>query len=161
MSRFMIHAKCILRAFGRLTRTDWAFLHFKAALGILLIIPLTQLSQIKENTSVIFLCVWATLTIVGFWVSVVGLVMSAQRYEMRHRGFQWEMTGLFLLMSGPAAFAAVETGIWIATGHQKAVAVAFAYVIMAAIIARMVMVKGAAKSRTVIYKYTEKADDVD
>lgn len=157
----MKRARCILRAFGRLTRTDWAFLHFKAALGILLIIPLTQISQIKENTSVVFLCIWATLTIAGFWVSVIGLVMSAQRYEMRRKGFIWEMTGLFLLMSGPAAFGAVEVGIWVVTGQQKAVAVAFAYVIMAAIAARMIMVKGAAKSRTVIYKYTEKAEETD
>lgn len=157
----MKRVRCIIRAFGRLTRVDWAFLHFKAALGILLIIPLTQLSQIKENTSVVFLCVWASLTIIGFWVSVIGLVMSAQKYEMRHRGFQVEMTGLFLLMSGPAAFAAVEAGIWAVTGQQKAVAITFAYVIMAAIAARMIMVKGAAKSRRIIYKYTEKADSDD
>lgn len=65
------------------------------------------------------------------------------------------MTGLVLLMIGPAVFAAIQAGLWITTGDSKAVAIGFCYVIMAAILARMVMVKGAAKSRTVIYRYTE------
>lgn len=146
---------------GRLTRTDWAFVHFKASLGIMLMTPLVQLDSIKHSTTVWFLCIWATLTLIGFWVSVVGLVMSAQKYETRHRGFAVEMTGLVLLMLGPAVFAAIQTGIWIETGQSKAVAVSFCYVIMSALLARMVMVKGAAKSRTVIFRYTESLDEND
>jgi len=155
----MSRVKRILSAFGRMTRVDWAFLHFKAALGILLMIPLVQLESLRHNVSTTFLCVWATLTILGFWISVVGLVMSAQKYETRHKGFVVEMTGLVLLMIGPAVFAAVQVGLWITSGQSRAVAIGFAYVIMAAIIARMVMVKGAAKSRTVIYKFTESIDE--
>jgi uncharacterized membrane protein len=149
----------LITALGRLTRTDWAFIHFKAALGILLMTPLVQLESLKSSTTVWFLCVWASLTIIGFWVSVAGLVMSAQKYESRHKGFVVEMTGLVLLMIGPAVFAAVQAGVWITTGQSKAVAIAFCYVIITAIIARMVMVKGAAKSRTVIYKFTESIDN--
>ena len=158
----MTRLRCILKAFGRLTRVDWAFLHFKAALGILLMIPLVQLPTLKDSVSITFLCVWATLTVIGFWVSVAGLVMSAQKFETRHRGFQVEMTGLFLLMAGPAVFGAINVGLWIIDpDRSRAVAVGFAYVIMAAILARMVMVKGAAKSRTVIFKYTEPEDSGD
>jgi hypothetical protein len=58
-------------------------------------------------------------------------------------------------------FAAIQTGIWIETGQSKAVAVSFCYVIMSALLARMVMVKGAAKSRTVIFRYTESLDEND
>lgn len=153
----------LVTALARLTRTDWAFVHFKFALGILLMTPLVQLDSLKSSTSVWFLCAWASLTIIGFWVSVAGLVMSAQKYDTRHKGFVVEMTGLILLMIGPAVFAAVQVGVWIVTGQSKAVSVAFCYVIISAIVARMVMVKGAAKSRTVIYRYTEslekKTDD--
>jgi uncharacterized membrane protein len=149
----------LMTAVGRLTRVDWAFVHFKAALGIMLMTPLVQLDSIKHSTTVWFLCIWATLTLIGFWVSVVGLVMSAQKYDTRHKGFAVEMTGLVLLMLGPAVFAAIQAGIWYETGQQKAVAITFCYVIMAAIFARMVMVKGAAKSRTVIYRYTEEVEN--
>ncbi|QKY78976.1 membrane protein [Arthrobacter phage Jinkies] len=149
----------IVTALGRLTRTDWAFVHFKAALGILLMTPLVQLESLKSSTTVWFLCVWATVTIIGFWVSVAGLVMSAQKYETRHKGFVVEMTGLVLLLIGPAVFAAIQAGVWISTGQSKAVSIAFCYVIITALVARMVMVKGAAKSRTVIYRYKESLTD--
>ena len=157
----MTRARMIVRAFGRLTRTDWAFIHAKFALGILLMTPLVQLNSLKSSTSVAFLCLWASLTLIGFWVSVVGLVMSAQHdMEIRHNGFRTEMTGLVLLLIGPAVFAAIQAGVWIETGDNKAVAIAFCYVIIAFVIARMVMVKSAAKSRTVIFRYTEDiADD--
>jgi uncharacterized membrane protein len=149
----------LITALGRLTRTDWAFIHFKAALGIMLMTPLVQLESLKSTTTIWFVCVWASVTIIGFWVSVAGLVMSAQKYETRHKGFVVEMTGLILLLIGPAVFAAIQAGVWIATGQSKAVSIAFCYVIITALIARMVMVKGAAKSRTVIYRYTEPIDN--
>lgn len=150
----------LIGALSRLTRTDWAFIHFKAALSVLLMAPLAQLDSLKSNTTVWFICIWATLTIIGFWVSIVGLIMSAQReYKTRHDGFRVEMTGIVLLVIGPAAFAAVQAGVWIVTGQSKAVSIAFCYVIITALIARMVMVKGAAKSRTVIYRYTENLEN--
>lgn len=149
----------LIRALSNLTRTDWAFIHFKASLSILLMTPLVQLDSLKASTTIWFLCAWASVTLIGFWVSVVGLVMSAQRYETRHKGFRVEMTGLVLLLVGPAVFAAVQLGVWIDTGQNKSVSIAFCYVIITAVIARMVMVKGAAKSRTVIYRYTEELDN--
>lgn len=156
----MKRLRCIVRAVGQLTRVDLAFIHFKFALAVLLMTPLMQLNSVKSSTTVWFLCIWASLTLLGFVVSVIGLVMSAQHdIKTRHNGFRTEMSGLVLLLVGPAVFAAIQAGVWYETGDSKAVAIAFCYVIIAAVYARMVMVKSAAKSRTVIYRYTEDVTD--
>jgi uncharacterized membrane protein len=142
-----------------LTRTDWAFVHFKASLGLLWMIPLVQSGTLRSNTTPVFLWVWAVVTFLGFWVSIVGLVMSAQRFDERHAGFRVEMTGLWLLAAGPIVYVALQIGLWWTTGQPRLVAIAFAYVILAAIATRMVMIRGAAKSRTVIYRYRERRED--
>ena len=142
-----------------LSRVDWAFVHFKAALGILLMIPLVQVQTIQNNTTLIFLVLWCVVTIIGFWVSIIGLIMGAQKYETRHKGLRLELVGLWLLWAGPAVFAAIQAGVWIVTGKPAAVAVAFPLVICLAIRARMVMVKTADRSRTVIYRIPEDADE--
>ncbi|WP_344672574.1 hypothetical protein [Pseudarthrobacter polychromogenes] len=138
---------------------DWAFLHFKAAIGIMLMIPLSQLGSIQNATTAWFIVAWLAVTLIGFWVSVVGLVLSAQQHETRRRGFRVEMTGLSLMLAGPLVFIGVQAGIWIDTGQDKGTAIALCYVIASAILARMVMIKSAAKSRTVIYRYLEKTED--
>lgn len=147
------------RVLSGLTRTDWAFIHFKASLGLLWMIPLAQTATLKSNTTPVFLWVWAIITFLGFWVSIVGLVMSAQRFDVRHTGFRVEMAGLFLLAAGPVVYIALQAGLWVTTGQPRLVQIAFAYVIVAAIATRMVMIKSAAKSRTVIYRYTERRPD--
>lgn len=147
------------KAVGRLTRTDWAFLHFKAAIGIMLMLPLSQLGSVKYATAAWFIVAWLIVTWLGFWVSVVGLVLSAQQHETRRLGFRVEMTGLCLMLAGPLVFIGVQAGIWIDTGQHKGTAIALCYVIASAILARMVMIKSAAKSRTVIYRYLEKKEE--
>ncbi|QDG90695.1 hypothetical protein [Pseudarthrobacter sp. NIBRBAC000502770] len=154
----MSRLRDLKRAFGRLTRVDWAFLHFKAALGIMLMLPLTQLGSVKNTVTLWFIVVWLIVTWLGFGVSVVGLVLSAQQHETRRTGFRVEMTGLCLMLAGPLVFIGVQAGIWIDTGQDKGVAIALCYVIASAIVARMVMIKTAAKSRTVIYRYLEKKE---
>lgn len=148
-----------LHAIGRLTRVDWAFLHFKAAIGFMLMVPLSQLGSVKYATTQWFIVAWLVITILGFWISLVGLVMSAQENEMRRRGFSVEMTGLWLLLCGPLAFIAIQIGIWFTTGRDTGTAIALCYVIASAIAARMIMIKVAAKSRTVIYTFLEKKED--
>ena len=143
------------RAFGRLTRVDWAFLHFKAAIGLFLMFPLSQLGSVQNALTAWFIVAWLVVTTVGFWVSVVGLILSAQRHETRRTGFRVEMTGLCLIMAGPVVFMLVQAGIWVDTGADKGTAIALCYVIASAILARMVMIKSAAKSRTVVYKFLE------
>lgn len=149
------------QAFGRLTRTDWAFLHFKAAIGIFLMFPLSQLGSIQNSLTAWFIVAWLAVTTVGFWVSVVGLILSAQRHETRRQGLRIEMTGLCLIMAGPVVFMLVQAGIWFDTGQDKGTAIALCYVIASAILARMVMIKSAAKSRTVVYKYLESREMPD
>lgn len=142
----------------RLTRVDLAFLHFKAAIGIMLMLPLSQLGSVQNSLTTWFIVAWLIVTWIGFWTSVVGLVLSAQQHETRRRGFRVEMTGLCLMLAGPLVFIGVQAGIWIDTGHDKGTAIALCYVIASAILARMVMIRSAAKSRTVIYTYLEKKE---
>lgn len=155
----MLRIPALRQVLRGLTRTDWAFVHFKASLGLLWMVPLVQSAALKSNTTPVFLWLWAVITFLGFWISIVGLVMSAQKYDVRQRGFRVEMTGLFLLAAGPMVYMLLQFGLWITTGQSRLVAIAFAYVILAAIATRMVMIKSAAKSRTVIYRYTERRDD--
>jgi uncharacterized membrane protein len=156
LKEFRNHVPAPLR---RLTRTDLAFLHFKAAIGIMLMLPLTQLGSVQNSLTTWFIVAWLIVTWLGFWVSVVGLVLSAQQHETRRTGFRVEMTGLCLMLAGPLVFIGVMAGIWIDTGQDKGTAIALCYVIASAILARMVMIWTAAKSRTVIYRYLEKKED--
>ena len=149
----------IRQIFSGLTRTDWAYVHFKAALGLLWIIPLTKIAYLQASTSPWFILLWGFLTTLGFVVSVVGLIMSAQRNETRRNGFRVEMTGLILLMAAPAVYGLIQIGLAITTKQDRWIAIAFAYIICSAIVPRMVMIKAAAKSRTVIYRYTERSAD--
>lgn len=142
-----------------LTRIDWAYVHFKAALGLLWIIPLTQSAYLQHATGTWFILIWGFLTTLGFCVSVTGLVMSAQKFETRRNGFRVEMAGLVLLMSAPAIYGLVQIGLVVTTGADRWIAIAFAYIICSAIVPRMCMIKAAAKSRTVIYRFTESVDD--
>lgn len=153
--------KGLRRALSGLTPVDRAFIQFKAALGILLMVPLVQLPSIRDNTTVIFLVLWFAVTILGFWVSVIGLFMGAgaQRYETRHKGFRTEIIGLWLLFAGPAVFAAIQAGIWMVTGRNTAVAVLFALVICLAVRARMVMIRTADRTRSALLSYLEDAPD--
>lgn len=142
-----------------LTRVDWAWIHFKAALGLLWIIPLTQSTYLQNSTAPWFILAWGFLTTLGFCVSVTGIIMSAQKFETRRCGFRWEMTGLVLLMSAPAIYGLLQIGLVVTRGSDRLIAIAFAYIICSALVPRMVMIKSAAKSRTVIYRYTESPDN--
>jgi hypothetical protein len=133
----------------RLTATDLAFLHFKAALGFMLFVPIFQSSSLKNQTTALFLWIWLAVTIIGLLVSVVGLVMGAQLDDMRRRGIRVEMTGLSLLLAGPLVFMAVQLGLFVTGGRSSGLAVMFPYVVIAALLARMVMVATSAK---VVYR---------
>lgn len=151
--------KRFLSALHSLQRIDWAFIHFKAALGLLWIIPLMKSPSVQGATPPWFILAWGLLTTTGFVVSVVGLVMSAQTFQTRRDGLRVELTGIVLLMSAPAIYGLIQIGLWVTTGVDRSIAIAFAYIICAALVTRMVMVKAAAKSRTVIYRYTESLTD--
>jgi hypothetical protein len=152
------------RALAGLTAVDKAFIRFKLALGIMLMVPLIQLPSIRDNTTFIFLVFWFAVTVIGFCVSISGLLMGAgaKKYETRHRGYRTEVIGLWLLFAGPAVFAAIMAGLWIITGQQRAVAVLLSVVICLAVHARIVMVQTADRTRAALLDYLEEGtrDDV-
>lgn len=149
-----------MKYLSHLTRTDWGYIHFKASIGLLWLLPLLQSSNLRRGIVTDFLWVLCLITFIGFLLSVVGIVMSAQKYEVRRKGFVVELTGIWLLASGPIVYMAMQLGVWLDSGRSTLLAIAFGYVMFAAILARGIMVLSAAKSRTVIYRYTER-NDVD
>lgn len=141
-----------------LTPVDYAFLHFKAALVIMLWSPMWQSPSIQSTLTGLMLTAWIFVTAAGFLVSIWGLVVGAQHTDRRMQGFRIEMAGLWLLMAGPLVFLAVQVGIWWTTGQNKGLAIMFPYVVGAALLARIVMVKQA--MRTTLYRFPgEEAGD--
>lgn len=135
----------------RLTRVDIAYLHFKLALGIMLYIPLLQSPSLQAQTNGLFLTIWVAVTAVGLLVSLAGLVLGAQEGEPRRVGVAIELAGLTLLMAGPSVFMAVQIALLFVPGARvSGLAIMFPYVICAALVCRMVMVKEAAKP--VVYR---------
>lgn len=144
----------------RLTRTDVAYLHFKAALGIMLFIPILQNPSLQQQTSGLFLLAWVIVTGVGLVVSLLGLVLGAQEDDVRRAGILIEMLGLTLLMAGPLVFLAVQVGIGLTGGRWSGLAIMFPYVVCAALLCRMVMVWDA--SKPVVYRIRGlETDDLD
>lgn len=155
MSKFMdLRGKVKLR---RLTRLDLMYLHFKLALGLMLFMPILQNPSLQEQTNGLFLLVWVVVTGVGLLVSLCGLVLGAQEDEVRRAGVLIELLGLTLLMAGPLVFMAVQLGLWYTTGHPRALAVMFPYVICAALTCRMLMVWD--QSKPIVYRIRGLEDD--
>jgi hypothetical protein len=142
----------------RLTKIDLAWLHFKAALAYMLFVPLLQSPTFTQSVTGLVFLVWAIVSALGVLVSVVGLVLGAQREELRHKGFRIEMIGLWLLMAGPLAFLAVQVGLFFTGGRWSGLGMMFPYVIAASIVARMMMVKASMRTRMFEFTVNEDAD---
>lgn len=143
----------------RLTWVDIAFLHFKAALAFMLYVPLLQSPSFLKGVTGMFFVIWLCVTVAGFLVSIFGLILGAQRESTRHTGFRWEMVGLWLILAGPAAFLGSQIGLWLTPGVKdpSGLAIMFPYLIIAAILARMAMIKAAMK--TVLYRFPGEKND--
>lgn len=141
---------------GRLTRVDLAFLHFKVALAALLFGAYLQSPSFRGSIGGIMLLVWIVMCMAGLIVSVYGLLLGAQTETVRHKGFRWELVGLWLLLGGTAAFMLVQLGLALTPGAKNwsLVGIFFPWVISAAIMARMAMVRSA--ERTVLYTFPQK-----
>jgi hypothetical protein len=133
-----------------LTATDRAFLHFKVALAVMLWSPMWQSPSMASTVTGALLMTWIAVTVIGFCVSVYGLLQSAQSVEQRVRGLRTELVGLYLLSAGPLVFLAVQTGLWLTGGRVSGLAFMFPYVVLAAIFARITMVKAA--QHTFVFK---------
>ena len=138
----------------KLPPAEWAWLHFKIALGLMLVIPMAASPTITQNTTYVFLLIWVIFIGIGTLFSAAGLFLGNQYdVDQKRRGYKFEMTGLILMMAGPLVFMLVQFGLWVESGGNKLLAIAFPYVIIAALVARMAMLRTKASQGTVIVRY--------
>lgn len=145
--------RCYRITVGRLTSLDWRFVRFKLSLG--LVWPTTFFASSPESlvrtTGVPFMMVWLICCTLGFFISITGLVMSAQRGDMRRRGFRIELGGLYLFLAGPCVYALLQLVVLagqIVDGADglailaRLAQLSLAYALSEAILARTEIVKG-------------------
>ena len=138
----------------KLPPAEWAWLHFKIALGLMLVIPMAASPTITQNTTYVFLLIWVIFIGIGTLFSAAGLFLGNQYdVDQKRRGYRFEMTGLILMLAGPLVFMLVQFGLWVESGGNKLLAITFPYVIIAALVARMAMLRQKASQGTVIVRY--------
>lgn len=130
------------RALRRLTPVHWAYIHFKLALGVAWPITLWALTPAVVNEALqrAIVTTMASVTVIGGVMSVVGLVMTAQRGRTRTIGVSIELAGIALLSSGPLAYFLTQATLAMGPGGEQRTALAvFSYAMLAALICRVVM----------------------
>lgn len=138
----------------KLPAAEWAWLHFKVALGLMLVIPMASSSTLQQSTTWVFLLVWVIFIAIGTAASAIGLFLGNQfDVDQKRRGYRFEMTGLILMLAGPLVFMLVQIGLLVESGGNKGLAISFPYVIIAALIARMALLRAKASRGTVIVRY--------
>lgn len=130
----------------RLRPHQWAWLHFKFALGIgwstaILFVTPTQIQQVTSEGG---LRVWAYGTLAGAIVSLVGMFINLADSEKRARfGIRLELTGLILFAGGPLQYLIVQVTLLTQSDEafsQRYALTWFAYAMLAAVIVRLVIV---------------------
>lgn len=129
-----------IRALRRLTPVHWAYIHFKLALGMAWPVALffytpTVVNDALQRTIVSTMC---GVTILGGVMSIIGLVMTAQRGKVRTIGVSIELAGIALLSSGPLAYFFTQATLAMHDLDRVALAF-FSYAMLAALICRLVM----------------------
>jgi hypothetical protein len=129
-----------VRALKRLTPVHWAYIHFKLAIGIAWPIALWAFTPAVVNDALqrTIVSSMAGTTILGGLMSVVGLVMTAQRGKVRTIGVSIELAGIALLSSGPLAYFLTQATLALENTERIALAF-FCYAMLAALICRLVM----------------------
>lgn len=131
------------RALNHLTPVDWAFVGVKVSLGI--IWPVCYFSGDSVRPAGIgglFLWLWCGFTVVGFLVSLAGLVMAAQPTRFRIPGRQVEVAGIWLFLGGPVCYGIVQTGLlWESHDPIRGAQIALAAALTSALVARVFIVK--------------------
>lgn len=129
-----------LHALKRLTPTHVAYIHFKLALGVVWPATLWALtpSVVNDVLQRAILSTMCGVTIIGGTMSIIGLVMTAQRGKVRTIGVSIELAGITLLCSGPLAYFLTQATLAIGDTERAALAV-FAYSMLAALLCRLVM----------------------
>jgi hypothetical protein len=93
---------------SRLTPVDWYFLLFKLCLVIVWPVSLFgNHESVAPILSVPVMYAWVAISWIGFIISLVGLVMGAQRGTTRLSGLRVEVAGLYMFMAGPLIYTLV------------------------------------------------------
>lgn len=148
--------KHFLRGIGHalrnLTLRHWGWLHFKVALIYWANVmyrwtPVAVADTLREP----YLVIWTGMTVFGGLLSIVGLVMSAQPANNRFHvvGVSIELAGLCFFIIGPIVYWTTQLSLIVTNAdhlpfgermHIRYALVCFAYAMIAAIIARILVV---------------------
>jgi hypothetical protein len=135
-----------------MTLRHWGWLHFKLALIYWANVmyrwtPIAVADTLKEP----YLAIWTTMTIFGGALSVVGLIMSAQPASNRFHviGVSIELAGLCFFIVGPIVYWTTQLALLLTNAdhlpldarmHTRYALCCFAYAMIAAIVARILVV---------------------
>lgn len=120
---------------------DWAWIHFKFALGILW--PFLTLSRLPTSIEVqlqdVMIYVWLGLTVLGACACIAGIVMYAQAgTKWRPIGSATELVGLILMLLGPTLFTMVYLYLALFTTEDiRPTVIGLGYALSSAVFARM------------------------
>ena len=131
------------RVLDHLTPVDWAFVNVKIALGV--VWPLFYFSSDPvrpRGTDGLFLWLWCGFTLVGFVVSLTGLIMAAQPRRFRYSGRQVEIAGIWLVAGGLVCYGILQAALlWETHDPIRGAQIALAYALIAALVARVLIVR--------------------
>ena len=149
MIRWCRMAKRILH---HLTPVDWMFVNFKVALGIVWpFFYFTGNPARPEGTDGFFLYLWCAFTVIGFTVSLTGLILAAQPRRYCYSGRQIEIAGIWLFLGGPVCYGILQAGLLQETGEPlRGAQIALAYALTSALAARILIVKDGVRRAAVI-----------
>lgn len=130
-------------ALNYLTPVDWAFVIVKVSLGIMWPVFYFSGDSVRPaGTGGLFLWLWCAFTVVGFVVSLSGLIMAAQPRRFRVPGRQVEMAGIWLFLGGPVCYGIIQTTLWWDTGDAlRGAQVSLAIALTATLVARVLIVR--------------------
>lgn len=135
--------RMIRRVLGHLTPIDWAAVSMKLALGVAWPFFYFSGSPVRlDGFDNALLGAWCLCVIVGFVVSLAGLIAAAQPRRFRYSGRQIEMAGIWLLLGAPLCYGILQAGLWEETGNPiRGAQVALAWAIGSALVLRLLIVK--------------------
>lgn len=132
----------IVRGLKYIQKNDWAWMHFKFAIGILC--PVMAWINPPAVTRTGLVSAWAMnlillMLFVGGLISIVGLLLRGTRVRPLIVGYAFEMAGLIPLIAGPSLLALTYlASSFSRAGPSALVGFAFCYSLAAALLARYV-----------------------
>jgi hypothetical protein len=135
----------------RLTLVHWAWMHAKVALGVWAVL-LFMFTPERVNLAVGGLLIGGItlVTLIGAFVSVVGLVLSVQSGRTALTGLTVELAGLYFMLFGGAVPYFI-TQLYLANtlaGIDRIALTAFAYAMCAFVVCRIALVTSRRRKET-------------